>query len=201
MEGNVQNRPGAHGIVLVALLACIAGPTHAAESPTIFLRAVGADLQPGTLFHASGHYIDMVPVLAARDQTAWCAWDSLLWDRSELHGKSLFVRRVEATARKGKPVPIAEKLEHICSPSFAWGPKGRTVLVWCEKQRGKDWELKKSECDKSGRWSKGQSLVTGGNLRYCCAVFDTRGDLWISYTADTEEGRQVKVERPEATHR
>ncbi|MBN2131579.1 MAG: hypothetical protein JW741_18920 [Sedimentisphaerales bacterium] len=42
----VQNRPGAHGIVLAALLACIAGPSQGAETLQFRLHdAQGREVQ------------------------------------------------------------------------------------------------------------------------------------------------------------
>lgn len=169
-----------------------------AESPTIFLSTVSNALKPAKPFHASGHGIDMVPVLAAQGNTAWCAWDSLVYGRSRLLGKSLIVRRVATAACAGEPVVLAKDMEHLCSPCLAFGPAGRTVLLWCQKPHDKDWELCTSECRDGETWSKAKPLVTAGNPRYGSVALDASGALWISYTADTERGRQVKVERPEA---
>lgn len=168
--------------------------TREAESPTIFLRAVGADLKCGKSFRASGTSIDMVPVLAAQGSEAWCAWDSLTM-RGRRAGKALFVRRVDATRCLGEPYVVAADLEHLCSPSFAVGRQGRIALVWCQKERGGDWELRRS--DAQGWWSQARTVVDKDNPRYCSAVFDARGTLWVSYTVDTALGRQVKVERLE----
>jgi hypothetical protein len=90
---------------------------------------------------------------------------------------------------------LATGLEHICSPSFATGPQGQTVLVWCQKKRGGAWELQRSDGDARGQWSKPQALVTVGNPRYCSAVYDAHGKLWISYAVDTDKGRQIQVQQ------
>lgn len=165
------------------------------ESPTIFLRTVDADLKLGKPFHASGRSIDMVPMLAVQGQTAWCVWDSLILAGDSI-SKSLQVRRVDATGCAAQTVSVATNLEHLCSPCFAVGPRGRTVLVWCQKKRDANWELRRSDCDGQGQWSPSQALVTTGNPRYSSATFDAQGRLWVSYTADTEKGRQIKVQRP-----
>jgi hypothetical protein len=170
------------------------GYTQEPETPTIFVRAVGADLRLGRPFHASGRAIDMVPVLAAQGKGAWCAWDSLISGRSG-RSKTLFVRRVEATGCAGEPAALATGLEHICSPSFAPDPQGRMTLVWCQKKPDGTWELQKSTCDAQGRWSEPQTLVTAGNPRYGSAVYDVQGKLWVSYAADTDKGRQIQVQR------
>ena len=168
------------------------GYTREAQEPTIFLRTVEPDLTLGKPFHASGRSIDMVPVLAAQGDVAWCAWDSL--GRSgRTHSKTLFVRRVDAQTCAGAPTPIASNLEHLCSPCFAVGPEG-TALIWCQKQRNGNWELKQAEYD-GGNWSQPQTLIDQGNARYGSAVFDAQGHLWMSYTADTDQGRQVQVKR------
>ncbi len=172
------------------------GYTQEPESPTIFVRTVGADLQLGLPFHISGTDIDMVPVLVAQGKTAWCAWDSLVSNRAG-RSKTLFVRRVEAAGCAGESIAIATDLEHICSPSFAVGPQGQTVLVWCQKKRGGGWELRRSDVNEQGRWSAAQTLMDKGGPRYCSAAFDARGGLWVSYTVGTAAGRQVKVERLE----
>ncbi len=172
------------------------GYTRDAESPTIFVSAIGDDLKPSRPFHVSGRNIDMVPTLAAQGSAAWCAWDSLVHARGRT-SKSLCVRRVDAGQCQGEVIVIASGLEHICSPCFATGPGDRTTLIWCQKQRDKPWELRRSDCDDLGRWSEGRPLVTQGNPRYCSAAFDTQGGLWVSYTADTEQGRQVRTVHPE----
>ncbi len=172
------------------------GYTREPESPSIFLCALDANLRAAKPFHASARAIDMVPVLAAQGQTAWCAWDSLA-RKGVRYSKTLFVRRVDATGCVEKPVSIATDLQHLCSPCFAVGPKGQAVLVWCQKKRGGDWELWRSDADERGRWSEAQSLIDKGSPRYCSAVFDARGALWVSYTVATADGRQVKVEQVE----
>ncbi len=166
------------------------------EAPTIFVRAVGAGLQLGQPFHISGTSIDMVPVLMTQGKGAWCAWDSLVSNRGG-RSKTLFVRRVDAAGGAGEPLALATGLEHICSPSFAVGPQGQTVLVWCQRKRDGDWVLCRSEADEQGRWSEARTLIDRGSPRYCSAVFDARGTLWVSYTADTARGRQVKIEQLE----
>jgi hypothetical protein len=171
------------------------GYTQEPESPTIFLRAVDADLKLGKPFHASGRSIDMVPVLAVQDKAAWCAWDSLIL-AGDSASKSLQVRRVKDTGCDAETISLATGLEHICSPCFALSPQGRMALVWCQKKRGGSWELRRSDCDDQGQWSISQALVTTGNPRYGSATFDTQGHLWLSYTADTENGRQIKVQQP-----
>jgi len=172
------------------------GYTQEPESPSIFLRTLDANLRAGKPFHASARAIDMVPVLAAQGRTVWCAWDSLA-TKGVRHGKTLLVRRVDATGCVDKPISIATDLEHLCSPCFAVGPKGQTALVWCQKKRGGEWEMRRSHAEDRGRWSEAQTLIDKGSPRYCSAAFDARGALWVSYTAATAEGRQVKVEQVE----
>jgi hypothetical protein len=166
------------------------------ESPTIFVRAIGAAPQLGQPFPASGTSIDTVPVLVAQGKAAWCTWDSLA-GAGDRPSKTLFVRRVDASGCTGEPIAVATALEHICSPSFAVGLQGQAALVWCQKRRGGDWELRRSDVDEQGRWSEARTLIGQGRPRYCSAVFDARGTLWVSYTAATALGRQVKVERLE----
>jgi hypothetical protein len=170
------------------------GYTQEPESPTIFLRPVETSLNLGKPFHASGRAVDMVPVLAAQGQAAWCAWDSLA-ESGPRPSKTLFVRRVETTGCASEPRALATGLEHLCSPSFATGPQGQTVLVWCQKKPGGAWELQRSDAAAQGPWSKPQPLVTAGNPRYCSAVYDARDKLWVSYAVDTDAGRQVKVQQ------
>ncbi len=168
------------------------GYTREAETPTLFLSAIDAGLKPARPFHLSGRNIDMVPVLAAHGDAAWCAWDSLAASRSR-RSKTLFVRRVSASGCLGEPVALATDLEHLCSPSFALGPQGQAVLVWSQKKRGGDWQLQRADADARGRWSAPQTLSAEANPRYPCAVFDTTGCLCLAYTADTDQGRQIKA--------
>jgi hypothetical protein len=168
---------------------------HYRQSSVYLMDTVDADLKLGKPFHASGRSIDMVPVMAVQGQAAWCAWDSLIL-AGDSASKSLQVRRVGATGCEAAAVSVATNLEHICSPCFAQSPQGRMALVWCQKKRGGSWELRRSDCDDQGQWSMSQALVTTGNPRYGSATFDTQGHLWLSYTADTENGRQIKVQQP-----
>jgi hypothetical protein len=82
--------------------------------------------------------------------------------------------------------------------SLVRGPRGQITLVWCQKPRGGNWGLRRADCDDRGQWSPSQTLVTAGNPRYCSAVYDAKGSLWVSHAADTENGRQIKVERLES---
>ncbi|MBN1362308.1 MAG: hypothetical protein JW993_17060 [Sedimentisphaerales bacterium] len=168
--------------------------TQAAREPTIFLRALESNLDLGKPFHASAGNIDMVPILATDGDAAWCAWDSLIRSGRAL-SKTLFVRRVETQACASEPVPIVSNLEHLCSPSFVKHPDGRMTLVWCQKQRNRGWELRTSTWNEQGKWSRPETLISEGNPRHCSATLDTQGALWISYTADTAQGRQVQVQR------
>lgn len=170
------------------------GYTQAAQEPTIFLRVVEPDLDLGKPFHASGRNIDMAPVLVADGNAAWCAWDSLVRSGSTM-SKTLLVRRVQTQACASEPVPVVSNLEHLCSPSFVKHPDGRMTLLWCQKQRDKEWELRASTCSEQGRWSSPETLVSEGNPRYNSAALDAQGALWISYTCDTKKGHEVQVKR------
>ena len=172
------------------------GYTREAASPTIFVSTVGEDLKPSRPFHLSGNSIDMIPVLTTQGEAAWCAWDSLI-PKDGTVSKSLLVRRVDAEGCQGEVLTVAAGLEHICSPCFAMGPEGRAALVWCQKPKGKSWELRRADCENLGHSSAAQPLVAEGNPRYCSAAFDTKGDLWVSYTADAEQGRRIKTVRLE----
>ncbi|MCU0915121.1 MAG: hypothetical protein MUC88_11230 [Planctomycetes bacterium] len=164
------------------------------ESPTIFLRALAADFTSLRLFPASRASVDMVPVLAAQGESAWCAWDSLA-ARGDTASKSLQLRRVSAAGCAAEPVSLATGLAHLCSPSFATSPQGRLTLVWCQKEPRGNWELWRSDCDPQGPWSKPQALVTAGAPRYGSAAFDAQGRLWVSYAADADRDRRVNVQR------
>lgn len=165
-----------------------------AASPTIFASAIDEDLKASRPLLLSGRGIDMAPILTSVGKSAWCVWDTLARAGGR-YEKTLFARRVDAESCQGEPMAVATGIEHICSPCIAVGPKEQAVLIWCQKQRGKDWEMRRADCTGLGRWSEAKPLVAEGNPRYCSATFDAAGVLWVSYTADTSQGRQIKTLR------
>lgn len=173
------------------------GYTRKAYNPTIFGRSISKNLRLDKPFHLSLKQIDMMPVLNSDGQDGvWCAWDSLTSRRT--FTKQLFVRSVSSIMTSTRPLKIAENLKHLCSPSFAFSDRGNGVLVWCQTRNGRDWTLEMSTLDPdTKRWSAPRTLINQRNPRYSDAVFDTNGQLWVSYSQESLEGRRILAGRVE----
>ena len=85
---------------------------------------------------------------------------------------------------------------NVCTPTFAASQDGLMMLLWSETSDGKNWKLKKSVFDpKSNRWSEAQVIESNGNPRYCSADYDSKGQLWIAYSAQTNKGTEIVVRK------
>ena len=174
------------------------GYTQDAREPTIFSRTIDRDLSPGKLFHISGNRIDSAPALSkAHNNKIWCAWDSLDYNwRNRAYRKNLYVRAFNAVDAIDKEIAIAENLVNVCSPCFAFCQNQKGALTWSQTENGKDFSLWKAEYDPEKDSFKQVSKVTyEGNPRFGSCVYDSRGQLWLAYSAQTEKGREVVVKK------
>jgi hypothetical protein len=174
------------------------GYTKEASEPTIFARSVNRESLPGNIFNISGRRIDAAPVLSeATGDCLWCAWDSL-GDRQNERGycKALFVRQLDSSRTVGKESAVAEDLVNVCSPGFAFYKNLKGVLVFSQTLNGSDWSLWKADYDPENKsWKKPAPLISEGNPRFGSCVYDHQGQLWIAYSVQTDNGREVTVKR------
>ena len=174
------------------------GYTKDAQEPTIFSRAIDQDLSIGKPFHLSANKIDSAPVLSkARNNKLWCAWDSLDYNRRDrAFRKNLYIRRINAAEAIDTEIAIAENLVNICSPCFAFGQNQKGVLTWSQTDNGKDFSLWKAEYDPEKDSFKQVNKVTyEGNPRFGSCVYDSQGQLWLAYSAQTDKGREIVVKK------
>ncbi len=170
-----------------------------ARTPTIFLRTIDEDLKLGTMTTVSGRSIDTTPAVAVdRDHRIWCAWDSLVWDRlSGSSRKGLYFREADLRGQDQGMVGenLSGLLKNVCTPSFAGSPTGALTLVWSESDSQGKWELRSTFFDgKTGhRWTEPRAVVSEGDPRFPATAFDTDGQLWIAYSAETDKGREIRI--------
>jgi len=162
------------------------------ESPTIFARSISANLTVSKPFPLSGQSIDSIPALSAPiNGRIWCAWDLLEGKR-----KSLCVRSLSANQPQDKLIIVSNPLKHLCSPSFAVYKNQKGVLVWAETTDGQTWRLARSDYDiQNNQWKPRQVIAEKDNPRYCSAVYDKNGTLWVAYSVQTSKGREVVIKQ------
>ena len=169
-----------------------------AREPTIFSRAINQDLSLGKPFHISGNKIDSAPVLSKpQNKKLWCAWDSLDYNRRDrAYRKNLYIRSLNAANNVDKETAIAENLMNVCGPCFAFDQNQKGILTWSQTENGKDWSLWKAEYDPENDSFKQVSVVISeGNPRFGSCAYDSRGQLWLAYSARTEKGREIIVKK------
>ena len=170
------------------------GYTQDAESPTIFLCPVGGDLALTRPFAVSGKDIDGSPTVVTTREVVWCAWDSLVWGR-ERSARHLYVRPLRADGFTGRGQRVSGPVRNLCSPYLAASAEGRLALIWCQTEDGDHWALCRADWNPSARqWSSPKTLRSEGNPSYSSACFDRGGRLWVSYSRQTETGRQVAAD-------
>jgi len=168
------------------------GYTKEAETPTIFVRSVGSELKLGKAIAVSGKQIDVTPAIAAgNDGRIWCAWDSL-----GKRQKALCVKEATVTGRQthAETHQLSGSVANVCTPCFAVSPEGTVTLLWSQTSDAEQWTLKRSEFDPvHNRWSTAKTVQTEGNPRFCSAAYDSKGKLWVCFSAETDAGREIFV--------
>ena len=178
------------------------GYTKDAEAPTIFLRAIGSDLELGPIRHASGTAIENTPTLAMDGKNRlWCAWDGLTWDgRLNSLRSSVYVCRLDLSApRPREPQRLTPpSLHNVCTPQLLAGPDGRLTLLWSQRASGSRWTLERADLDTGrNRWATSKIVASRGNPRFASAAYDSQGGFWVAYSADADEGRRIIVKQLE----
>lgn len=167
------------------------GYTRNAERPTIFARRITDNMSLGKSIAISGKNIDMTPVITAgKDGRILYAWDSL-----QGRGKKLCVAGMNSAFANSaeKTVTLSKSVVNVCSPTFATSPTAPTVLIWSETKNGSRWILKRADLNANNHWSKPTTVEVTGNPRFCSAAYDSQGQLWIAYSAQTKQGREIIV--------
>ena len=168
------------------------GYTRKASEPSIFIRLIGNNLKLGKITAVSGFHIDMTPTIAVDgDGNIRCAWDSL-----GRKGKTLCVKVMHITGKTvQKDIQILSgPVINICSPTLAKSPTGQITLIWCETKDGNNWVLKRASLNtSSNRWSLTETVESKGNPRFCSSAYDRTGKLWISYSVETDQGREISI--------
>jgi hypothetical protein len=171
------------------------GYTKEAKEPSIFARRIHDSLKMGKIISISGTNIDVTPTITVdNDRHIWYAWDSLggWWRKA----KTLCVKDMTITGRSGQAdtSQLSKPVVNVCSPNFAVSPTGIVTLVWSQTLDGKRWTLKRAKFDsKTNSWSKARTIELKGNPRFCSAAYDIKGQLWVSYSAETDIGREIIV--------
>lgn len=172
------------------------GYTSKGQAATIFTRRIDGGLKLGKIMPVSGKQIDLTPAIGGSDdKNIWCAWDSLgLDDKLRSYRKTLRISKVTSDVRNPgtEGIKLSESVVNICTPTFAVSPVGAMSLLWSETRDGRNWVLKRAEFDsKENKWSKPKTVESKGNPRYCSAGYDSAGELWVSYSAETDKGREI----------
>ena len=167
-----------------------AGYSQYANSPTIFMRPVNAQMELGKIVSASEKNIDVTPTLIASGDQILCAWDSAA--RMKNLSASLI-----APSRDNTPQNILKQytVSNICTPCLTASEDGRVSLLWSELKDGTEWTLKHMAyqvIDK--KWSIPVVILKNGNPRFPSAAYDSKGRLWVACSIETENGRKIIVE-------
>lgn len=182
------------------------GYTAQAEAATIFSRRIDGGLTLGKIIPVSGKQIDLTPALGiCGGEHIWCAWDSLGPEAGlRTFRKRLCVNEIRSGASSlvTEGLKLSEAVANVCTPTFAVSPAGAMSLLWSQTSDGANWVLKRAEFDpKQSQWSRPQLAETRGNPRYCSAGYDSSGELWVSYSVQTEKGREIVARKlPETDH-
>ncbi len=168
------------------------GYSRQAGAPTVFIRAITGNMNLSDISCVSGKDIDVTPVLVTSDtRQIWCAWDGL----SRNQRKKLCVGN--PNVGRNNPVnrilPLSKPVINVCSPCFAKGPAGQLTLLWSETEDGSKWVLKRSDLNTDNQWSTPSPIESAGSPRFCSAAYDLQGQLWLTYTAQTKQGRELVV--------
>lgn len=173
------------------------GYTQEAECPTIFLREVGEDFKLGTAKHVSGRSIDVTPALAVDAKNRiWCVWDALDWDHNaRVNRKTLQIARRDMSASRPQAAQaLSPSSTNVCTPNLSVAPNETVTAVWSQNERGAGWTLQMASWSPAqSKWSKAAELESAGNPRFPSATYDSTGTLWIAYSAEGKNGREIKV--------
>ncbi len=176
------------------------GYAFEAEGPTIFARRVDAGLKLGKIVPVSGMRIDVTPALGnSREEGIWCAWDSLGLERARGgYGKALYIRKAMfgTASERTKSIRLGGPVVNVCTPEFAVSRAGAISMLWSETADGHKWVLKHAEFDPDrGTWSRPEAVESRGNPRFCSGCYDSAEQLWVSYSAESDNRTEIMVRK------
>jgi peroxiredoxin len=176
------------------------GYPKSAKDPSIFLRLVRDAFDMGPAVAISQQQIDMTPTVVVDKERVWCAWDSVVWDTSLSQNRRQICVGSVGIGRGGQvsePEDLSGIVANICTPRLV-ASKTMITALWSQTSDGKKWILKRADYDSiGGRWSEAKTIDAEGNPRYCSAGYDSSGQLWVSYSAQTDKGREIIVRKIE----
>ena len=160
-----------------------------ANSPTIFMRPVNAQMELGKAVSISSKNIDVTPTLIASGEQILCAWDSAT------RMKNLSYATVNPNQDANpKNIFQQETVSNVCTPCLTDSMDGTISLIWSETKNGSKWWLKHmSYQPNSQQWSTPTVILKDGNPRFPSAAYDSKGQLWIACSVETENGRKITV--------
>jgi hypothetical protein len=171
-----------------------AGYSRVPQMPTIFLRKLAPTGAVGRPRAVSGPNADTRPTVAiGPDGRVWCVWES-----AGGHTREKMVSfSAEDLARPEQPgvgTNVSGKLKNLCTPCLAMNPQGAASLVWAQENLRGRWVLKQAAANAENHtWSSPRTLVAQGDPRFPSAAYSKDGVLWVAYSVDTENGREIKV--------
>jgi len=168
------------------------GYTQEVREPTIFMRTIDNNLKLGRPLAVSGKNIDVTPALVvSHNRQIWAAWDSL----GPNQRKRLCVGNphIERDNPTDKIQSLNKPVVNVCSPCFAVGPTGHLTLLWSETENGSQWVLKRADLDTNNHWSIPTTIDLQDNPRFCSGTYNPQGQLWIAYSGQTKQGREIVV--------
>ena len=173
------------------------GYSNEAEGPTIFMRPVGDKLRPGKLSSVSARDIDVTPaVVSSVEGRIWCAWDSL--NRNQRKSICVANPYVGRDNPAGRIQALSGPAANVCSPCLVLDCSGRPTLLWSQTEDSQRWVLKRAAFDAENKqWSAPKTIESQGNPRYCSGACDGRGNVWISYSVETNLGREITARKLE----
>ncbi len=176
------------------------GYPETAKNPSVFLRLVWDGFDMGPIAAISRQQIDMTPSVVVAGERVWCAWDSVIRDNNLRRNRRQMCVGSIGIGRGGKvsePGDLSGIVANICTPRLV-ANKATLTALWSQTSDGKQWVLKRAEYDiNSNRWSQAETIESKGNPRYCSAGYDSSGQLWISYSAQTHKGREIVAKKIE----
>ncbi len=171
--------------------------SNQASGPTIFIRQINNDMKLGEISSISCKNIDVTPsVSVLRNGQIWCCWDSL--------GANWRKNVCVSDAYPGRNNPpnkiqaLSKLVANICTPTLVAGSKNCLTLLWSESDDNTNWALKYAKLDAQNKvWTDIKVIESNGNPRYCSGAYDSQNQLWLAYSIETKNGREITAKKLE----
>lgn len=166
------------------------GYSQYTESPSIFLRSVNRQMEPGKIVSVSEKGVDVTPTLITSGDKVLCAWDT-----AAAAAKKIATACVLPT-RDNPPENILQQhdnVHNVCSPCLSQSDTGKISLIWSESPNGKNWLLMNmTYLLQKNQWSKPSIILQDSNPRFPTATYDAQGRLWIAYSVEKDHDRKIE---------